>query len=121
MNWLLRCVTQPICLHDLLWYFVSSLTPSSGEDEDQEEEEEDKDKKKEDKVKKDQEASRKRRTDDKTEGIENVHRKYKFKIYNVKTIFTSFDQNTAEFYDNNILLSMICQNLGWNHAMLHYM
>ena len=58
MNWLLRCVTQPICLHDLLWYFVSSLTPSSGEDEDQEEEEEDKDKKKDDnKVKKDQEAS----------------------------------------------------------------
>ncbi|XP_032681446.1 E3 ubiquitin-protein ligase MYCBP2 isoform X15 [Odontomachus brunneus] len=27
LNWLLRSVTQPICLHDLLWWFVSSLTP----------------------------------------------------------------------------------------------
>ncbi|CAH1132864.1 unnamed protein product [Ceutorhynchus assimilis] len=27
LNWLLRSVTQPICLHDLLWWFVTSLTP----------------------------------------------------------------------------------------------
>ncbi|XP_015122961.1 E3 ubiquitin-protein ligase MYCBP2 isoform X2 [Diachasma alloeum] len=27
-NWLLRSVTQPICLHDLLWWFVASLTPA---------------------------------------------------------------------------------------------
>ncbi|KAJ8666980.1 hypothetical protein QAD02_008642 [Eretmocerus hayati] len=27
LNWLLRSVTQPICLHDLLWWFVASLTP----------------------------------------------------------------------------------------------
>lgn len=27
LNWLLRSVTQPICLHDLLWWFVGSLTP----------------------------------------------------------------------------------------------
>ena len=26
-NWLLRSVTQPIGLHDLMWWFVSSLTP----------------------------------------------------------------------------------------------
>ena len=25
----------------------------------------------------------------------------------MKTIFTSFDQNTAEFYDNHILLTML--------------
>lgn len=28
LNWLLRSVTQPVCLHDLLWWFVASLTPS---------------------------------------------------------------------------------------------
>nr|CAH7734771.1 unnamed protein product [Callosobruchus chinensis] len=27
LNWLLRSVTQPVCLHDLLWWFVTSLTP----------------------------------------------------------------------------------------------
>ena len=27
--------------------------------------------------------------------------------YNIKRIFTSFDQNTAEFYDNHILLILI--------------
>ncbi|XP_056648043.1 E3 ubiquitin-protein ligase MYCBP2 isoform X1 [Diorhabda sublineata] len=27
LNWLLRSVTQPICIHDLLWWFVTSLTP----------------------------------------------------------------------------------------------
>lgn len=27
LNWLLRSVTQSICLHDLLWWFVTSLTP----------------------------------------------------------------------------------------------
>lgn len=30
LNWLLRSVTQPICLHDLLWWFVASLTPTEG-------------------------------------------------------------------------------------------
>ena len=33
------------------------------------------------------------------------------------TIFTVFGQNTAEFYDNHILLTMTCiffQNLGLN-------
>lgn len=35
-----------MCLHDLLWFFVSSLMPSGGEEEEQEEEEEDKDKEK---------------------------------------------------------------------------
>lgn len=28
LNWLIRSVTQPVCLHDLLWWFVTSLTPS---------------------------------------------------------------------------------------------
>lgn len=28
LNWLLRSVTQPICLHDLLWWFIASLTPT---------------------------------------------------------------------------------------------
>lgn len=27
LNWLLKSVTQPICLHDLLWWFVTSLSP----------------------------------------------------------------------------------------------
>lgn len=27
LNWLLRTVTQPICLHDLLWWFTNALTP----------------------------------------------------------------------------------------------
>lgn len=46
LNWLLRSITQTVCLHDLLWFFVSSLMPSGGEEEEQEEEEEDKDKEK---------------------------------------------------------------------------
>lgn len=29
LNWLLRSVTQPTCLHDLLWCFVAALTPTS--------------------------------------------------------------------------------------------
>lgn len=40
MNWLLRCVTQPMSLHDLLWCFVAALSPApfdkneeEGEDE----------------------------------------------------------------------------------------
>ncbi|KAK4876736.1 hypothetical protein RN001_009242 [Aquatica leii] len=37
LNWLLRSVTQPVCLHDLLWWFVTSLTPvdidSEGEED----------------------------------------------------------------------------------------
>ena len=43
-NWLLRSVTQPASIHDLLWHFVGSLTPPPPE---QEEEEEEADKKKE--------------------------------------------------------------------------
>lgn len=33
LNWLLRSVTQPVCLHDLLWWFVASLTPTDIESE----------------------------------------------------------------------------------------
>ncbi|XP_026474963.1 E3 ubiquitin-protein ligase highwire-like [Ctenocephalides felis] len=33
MNWLLRSVSQPSCLHDLLWWFVYSLNPSQPEQE----------------------------------------------------------------------------------------
>ncbi|XP_062580615.1 E3 ubiquitin-protein ligase MYCBP2-like [Saccostrea cucullata] len=57
LNWLLRSITQTVCLHDLLWFFVSSLMPTGGEEEEQEEEEEDKDKekKKKDPPKKDHE------------------------------------------------------------------
>lgn len=33
LNWLLKSVTQPICLHDLLWWFVTSLTPAEIETE----------------------------------------------------------------------------------------
>lgn len=37
LNWLLRSVTQPVCLHDLLWWFVTSLAPTDidndGEDD----------------------------------------------------------------------------------------
>ncbi|KAH0817635.1 hypothetical protein GEV33_005156 [Tenebrio molitor] len=33
LNWLLKSVTQPICLHDLLWWFVTSLTPAEVETE----------------------------------------------------------------------------------------
>lgn len=49
-----------MCLHDLLWFFVSSLMPSGGEEEEQEEEEEDKDKekKKKEAPKKDHEVQR---------------------------------------------------------------
>ncbi|XP_050301011.1 E3 ubiquitin-protein ligase MYCBP2 isoform X2 [Anthonomus grandis grandis] len=36
LNWLLRSVTQPICLHDLLWWFVTSLTPIEVEIESEE-------------------------------------------------------------------------------------
>ena len=45
-------------------------------------------------------------------------------IYDIKSICTTFGQKTVEFYDNDILLTIICifgQNFGWNHAMLHYM
>lgn len=37
LNWLLRCVTQPVCLHDLLWWFVTSLTPAEGDIDGEEE------------------------------------------------------------------------------------
>lgn len=29
LNWLLRSVSQPACLHDLLWYFVAALEANS--------------------------------------------------------------------------------------------
>ena len=29
-------------------------------------------------------------------------------MYNIKTIFTSFGQNAAEFYDKHILLTALC-------------
>ncbi|GAB0089301.1 hypothetical protein DMENIID0001_038200 [Sergentomyia squamirostris] len=31
LNWLMRTVTQTICLHDLMWFFVTSLTPVAEE------------------------------------------------------------------------------------------
>lgn len=30
LNWLMRSVTQPTCLHDLMWWFAGSLKPSGG-------------------------------------------------------------------------------------------
>ncbi|KAL1517027.1 hypothetical protein ABEB36_000847, partial [Hypothenemus hampei] len=36
VNWLLRSVTQPICLHELLWWFVASLSSSEVEMETEE-------------------------------------------------------------------------------------
>ncbi|XP_028848287.1 E3 ubiquitin-protein ligase MYCBP2 isoform X13 [Denticeps clupeoides] len=38
-NWLLCNVIQTTCLHDILWHFVASLTPSLSEPEEEEEEE----------------------------------------------------------------------------------
>lgn len=38
-NWLLCNVIQTTCLHDILWHFVASLTPSPSEPEDEEDEE----------------------------------------------------------------------------------
>ena len=35
-------------------------------------------------------------------------------VYNIITIFTIFGQNTAEFYDNHILLTVICTFFGQN-------
>ena len=35
-NWLVRSVTQPTCLHDLLWFFVASLAPCVTEYEEEE-------------------------------------------------------------------------------------
>ena len=49
----------------------------------------------------------------------------KISIYNIETIFTSFGQNTAEFfYDNHILLTMLCIflrefGLKWRNLLLH--
>ena len=31
LNWLLRSVSQPACLHDLLWCFVAALESNSDE------------------------------------------------------------------------------------------
>ncbi|KFM80170.1 putative E3 ubiquitin-protein ligase MYCBP2, partial [Stegodyphus mimosarum] len=42
LNWLLRCVTQPMSLHDLLWCFVAALSPApfdKGEEDGEEESE----------------------------------------------------------------------------------
>ena len=39
LNWLLRSVTQPICLQDLLWWFVASLTPIASDSMDVNEDE----------------------------------------------------------------------------------
>ncbi|CAI9731993.1 E3 ubiquitin-protein ligase MYCBP2-like [Octopus vulgaris] len=39
LNWLVRTVTQATCIHDLLWFFVSSLSPTYDDDEEEEEEE----------------------------------------------------------------------------------
>ena len=44
-------MTQIVCLHDLMWFFVASLTPP-GEEEEEEEEEPEKGKEKEKKEKK---------------------------------------------------------------------
>ncbi|XP_053398701.1 E3 ubiquitin-protein ligase MYCBP2-like isoform X4 [Mercenaria mercenaria] len=52
MNWLLRMVTQSICIHDLLWFFVSALSP--GEEESDEVPEEAKDGQKNEPIVKDQ-------------------------------------------------------------------
>lgn len=52
LNWLVRTVTQPTCIHDLLWFFVSSLSPTF---EEEEEEEENEQQVKEKKEKRDQE------------------------------------------------------------------
>ncbi|KAJ8027887.1 E3 ubiquitin-protein ligase MYCBP2 [Holothuria leucospilota] len=38
LNWLLRSVTQPVCIHDLLWHFVGALSPVITEKEGEEEE-----------------------------------------------------------------------------------
>lgn len=38
-NWLLCNVIQTTSLHDILWHFVASLTPSPFEPEDEEDEE----------------------------------------------------------------------------------
>lgn len=32
LNWLMRSVTQPSCLHDLMWWFVGSLKPTVSDD-----------------------------------------------------------------------------------------
>lgn len=50
LNWLLRSVTQPICLHDLLWWFVSSLTPIVSSDTTDANDDDNKTEKKEDHV-----------------------------------------------------------------------
>ncbi|XP_041463237.1 E3 ubiquitin-protein ligase MYCBP2-like isoform X3 [Lytechinus variegatus] len=47
LNWLLRNVTQLTCLHDLLWHFVSALTPPAGEKETEDDGDSGKDKEKE--------------------------------------------------------------------------
>lgn len=35
LNWLLRSVTQPIGLHDIMWWFISSLSYSTHDNEDE--------------------------------------------------------------------------------------
>lgn len=38
LNWLLRMVTQSVCIHDLLWFFVAALSPGEEELEESPEE-----------------------------------------------------------------------------------
>jgi E3 ubiquitin-protein ligase MYCBP2 len=33
LNWLLRTVTQTMCIHDIMWWFVSSLVPTKNDSE----------------------------------------------------------------------------------------
>lgn len=47
-NWLLRSVTQPICLHDLLWWFVTALTPVDLDSENEDDNKDNKDNRKSD-------------------------------------------------------------------------
>ena len=51
LNWLVRNVTQPTCLHDLFWFFVASLSTASTELEEEEEGEGQKKEKREEQVK----------------------------------------------------------------------
>lgn len=50
LNWLLRCVTQPMSLHDLLWCFVAALSPAPFDKGDDDAEEEGAEKKEHDVV-----------------------------------------------------------------------
>ncbi|KAL5012682.1 hypothetical protein ScPMuIL_011233 [Solemya velum] len=55
LNWLLRSTTQSVCLHDLLWFFVSALMPPVDDEEEEDAEGKEKEKEKIVEQKKDQE------------------------------------------------------------------